>query len=239
MFASRFAMLLGLFASLFFVSYSVARGEGTFIGCQDENRNIEIGGPAGRVLADFCLTSDTSRAGKCAPISKMTVEHCVASCRSRGFAYAALQYADWCFCGNSLGAARPSRACTMACPGNASQICGGIYGNSVYSTGVGTPPGPGPSTVPTPTRAGICGCFDIKQLAKMGTDQYPFRAINDCPVPISYTYEICKRTSGGVVCEHKSGYLSAKSSDQTTDISGGREARLLRHCNGRGECCSN
>ncbi len=69
----------------------------------------------------------------------MTVEKCIAYCRSRGFSYAGLQYGTYCFCGNSYGRYGVSRGCSTPCGGNPSQVCGGAWANSVYSVPSGFP----------------------------------------------------------------------------------------------------
>ncbi len=68
--------------------------------------------------------------------SSNTPESCVAKCRAKGFAYAGVQYGQSCLCGNSYGKQGTSSACNMKCTGDSSKICGGLYCNSVYATGV-------------------------------------------------------------------------------------------------------
>lgn len=104
----------------------------TYVGCQAENTGIDPLGLQGRVLGGYCLTSSPGHAGRCAASAAMTVGLCVAECASRGFPYAAVQYRDWCFCGNGLGQAQTSAACTMPCAGNPAEICGGPSANSVF-----------------------------------------------------------------------------------------------------------
>ena len=64
----------------------------------------------------------------------MTTEKCVTLCREKGAAYAATQYGQHCFCGNSYGKYGPATNCDMKCGGNAAEMCGGSFANSVYST---------------------------------------------------------------------------------------------------------
>ena len=68
----------------------------------------------------------------------------VAKCRKycKGFKYFAVQYGKNCFCGNKLhsdllglGKKAPDSDCNMACPGNASETCGGLWRNSLYAVG--------------------------------------------------------------------------------------------------------
>ncbi|NPV04172.1 MAG: hypothetical protein HPY67_05500 [Syntrophaceae bacterium] len=63
----------------------------------------------------------------------MTTEKCVSLCREKGTAYAATQYGQQCFCGNTYGKYGPATNCDMKCAGNPAEICGGNFANSVYS----------------------------------------------------------------------------------------------------------
>ena len=63
----------------------------------------------------------------------MTTQMCVNLCREKGFAYAATQFSQHCFCGNNYGKYGPATNCDMKCGGNAGEICGGSWANSVYS----------------------------------------------------------------------------------------------------------
>lgn len=69
--------------------------------------------------------------------SAMTPDRCVAFCHSQGFAYAATQYSVACFCGNSHGRSGRADNCNMPCGGDAQQICGGAWANSVWRVGEG------------------------------------------------------------------------------------------------------
>jgi hypothetical protein len=62
----------------------------------------------------------------------MTTEKCVSLCREKGAAYAATQYGQHCFCGNSYGKYGPATNCDMKCAGNPAEMCGGSFANSVY-----------------------------------------------------------------------------------------------------------
>jgi hypothetical protein len=66
-----------------------------------------------------------------------TTEACIAACKAAGYAYAGTQYSTQCFCGNSYGGQGVSTQCTMSCSGDASEICGGPWSNTVYATGAG------------------------------------------------------------------------------------------------------
>lgn len=69
-----------------------------------------------------------------------TIPHCINFCREAGYVYAGLQYYYQCFCGNTFPKPKTNPKltediCNMPCHGNASQICGGHWANSVYETG--------------------------------------------------------------------------------------------------------
>jgi hypothetical protein len=64
--------------------------------------------------------------------ASMVPAKCRDTCLSRGFAYAGLQFGKHCFCGNSFGKFGAAGNCNMACSGAQSQVCGGVWANSVY-----------------------------------------------------------------------------------------------------------
>lgn len=64
-----------------------------------------------------------------------TPQRCIATCRAKGFAYAAVQYGESCLCGNAYGKYGPATNCDYACTGDPAAICGGYSANSVYRTG--------------------------------------------------------------------------------------------------------
>ena len=100
-----------------------ALGAPQSLGCfrdQATTRESVIGGTDGRDLNGYFVQE-----------SGMTVEHCVSLCREHGFAYAGTQFATQCFCGNSYGRSGTAR-CDMLCAGNRSEVCGGVWANSVY-----------------------------------------------------------------------------------------------------------
>jgi uncharacterized caspase-like protein len=65
---------------------------------------------------------------------KMTPQLCVATCAKAGFAYAGVQYAGHCFCGNTYGAHGAAQNCDTKCTGDRDQICGGTWANAIYAT---------------------------------------------------------------------------------------------------------
>jgi hypothetical protein len=76
----------------------------------------------------------------------MTVEICTTACLNNGYQYAGVEYANECYCDSQIAAsAESSSACTMACAGNSTEICGGSNAINIYnsttpaSTGTGGP----------------------------------------------------------------------------------------------------
>ncbi|KAL8771823.1 MAG: hypothetical protein Q9209_002761 [Squamulea sp. 1 TL-2023] len=57
----------------------------------------------------------------------MTVALCTTACKSRNFQYAGLEYAQECWCGNTISApgAPAASGCDKPCRGNATEYCGG------------------------------------------------------------------------------------------------------------------
>ncbi|RFU33902.1 hypothetical protein B7463_g2402, partial [Scytalidium lignicola] len=90
--------------------------------------------------------------------TEMTVEACQSACLAAGYSLAGVEYADECYCGNSLqnGAAPASSGCNMACAGNSAETCGGSNRLNIYSHGGSTSPPP-----PPPPSGGwkLLGCY--------------------------------------------------------------------------------
>jgi len=84
----------------------------TVLGCFKDNRN--------RDLATKYMSS-----------TKMTYELCVDFCKKQGSAYAGVQSAVQCFCGNKFGSYGKGSGCRSQCRGNSKQTCGGIWHNIV------------------------------------------------------------------------------------------------------------
>jgi hypothetical protein len=84
-----------------------------------------------------CYTDSSDRALPHALAwSDATVESCIALAKTPKLAYAGLQYGGQCFGGDTLGYALVATSrCNMPCTEDASEICGGRWLNSVYSTG--------------------------------------------------------------------------------------------------------
>ena len=66
----------------------------------------------------------------------MTEESCIAFCGGKSAAYAGIEYASECYCGNTLdstAAAAPTGDCNMGCSGNATEACGAGNRLTVFS----------------------------------------------------------------------------------------------------------
>ncbi|KAM7205858.1 hypothetical protein V8F33_000688 [Rhypophila sp. PSN 637] len=67
--------------------------------------------------------------------SAMTVEGCTSFCQNSGFKWAGVEYSSECYCGSALGNGSVAAAagdCSMACSGDATEICGGGNRLNVY-----------------------------------------------------------------------------------------------------------
>ena len=53
----------------------------------------------------------------------------------QGYSYAGVQSSSYCFCGNSYGKYGSSAACSKQCAGDANQICGGHWSNTIMRLG--------------------------------------------------------------------------------------------------------
>lgn len=83
-------------------------------------------------LGCFADTTDRDLDGLWFSDANMTPNVCISRCESEGFAYAGVQFATNCFCGNTYSRFGASNQCTSSCPGNPAETCGGPWANSVY-----------------------------------------------------------------------------------------------------------
>ncbi|ESZ98504.1 hypothetical protein SBOR_1166 [Sclerotinia borealis F-4128] len=70
--------------------------------------------------------------------ANMTDESCIAYCSSKNLNYAGTEYSSECYCGNSLAAGAgpaPASDCSMTCPGNVTEFCGGPNRLSLFWNG--------------------------------------------------------------------------------------------------------
>ena len=103
----------------------------SYLGCYAENQNTN------RILPY-----------KAANLNPNGAIQCPALCKAAGYKLAGTQYSDQCWCGDSLNGAQPisNNECNMQCLGNAAEMCGGPYRNSVYTTGLTASPTYSPTT---------------------------------------------------------------------------------------------
>ena len=75
-------------------------------------------------------------------LSPVTVETCIQTCKDGNYAIAALQDRYQCFCSNSYGkyGSLSADQCSDPCGGNPTEICGGAWANSLYTTTVACVP---------------------------------------------------------------------------------------------------
>lgn len=67
---------------------------------------------------------------------RMTTESCGAFCQSKGYSVFGTEYAQECFCGNTITSANSSQSdCSMTCKGNLATYCGGPNRLSVWKLG--------------------------------------------------------------------------------------------------------
>ena len=86
---------------------------GAYVGCYKDTSAFDVDG--------FQERSD-----------KNTPERCIATCRAKGFKYAAVQNGQSCLCGNTYGKYGPATNCDSKCTGDPTKICGGSNANSIY-----------------------------------------------------------------------------------------------------------
>ncbi|KAH6711606.1 hypothetical protein BKA61DRAFT_554745 [Leptodontidium sp. MPI-SDFR-AT-0119] len=87
----------------------------------------------------------------------MTDESCIAYCEKAGYIYAGTEYAEECYCGNTLASGSgpaPTADCNVACSGNATEPCGGGNRLNLFWNGQ-----TGPTTNPGPGLWAFSGCY--------------------------------------------------------------------------------
>ena len=120
-----------------------------------------------------CYTDSSTRALPVhLPGTTNTIESCKQAAFSAGYKYAGLQYYGECFAGNALGYVQVADSeCNTACTASPSQICGGAWRNSIYSTGY-VPPQPATSIAwiqPAENAWGPAGTLTAAGYATNGT----------------------------------------------------------------------
>jgi hypothetical protein len=83
-----------------------------------------------------CFTDAEARALPASFGEGHTIESCVSAAAQNGYAYAGLQWYGQCFAGNSVGYSQVDDSeCNTPCSANPSQMCGGAWRNSIFTTG--------------------------------------------------------------------------------------------------------
>lgn len=113
--------------------------------------------------------------------ANLTVNICSTACRAHGFDYAMMYAGIECWCatqlpypqppasvdttngnglytGSSPGTQSPDPSCSISCPGNSSQVCGGNSHGSVY-TDLSFENDTSPATIGTSANYGYFGCY--------------------------------------------------------------------------------
>lgn len=88
----------------------------------------------------------------------MTNEACISFCSARGFQYAGTQYAQECYCGESIATTAQKledSQCNMACKGNATEPCGGPSKLSIFHSSAAV----GPQANPGVNGYSLLGCY--------------------------------------------------------------------------------
>ncbi|KAJ7291038.1 glyoxal oxidase N-terminus-domain-containing protein [Mycena rebaudengoi] len=166
-------------------------GAGSRLSVYSSNTAATPGAP---VLPPFwektptCITeASTGRAltGTDLTDKSMTVDKCVSLCENTGFKYAGLEFADECYCGNSISTANgggvvvPSTDCNMGCSGNSMQTCGAGFRLTLYTK---TPPAG--ATLPAGWSPSMCAIDNMSRVLTgfQGTDPAltPSSCITNC-----------------------------------------------------------
>uniref|UniRef100_A0A1I8I3M0 WSC domain-containing protein n=1 Tax=Macrostomum lignano TaxID=282301 RepID=A0A1I8I3M0_9PLAT len=127
---SRFFMLIACSAVLLTCAVWGRVLRVSYIGCFVDDRDRDLNG-----LADITAIGAESVGKKFTKNSGMTIEFCGDFCSLGGFTYFGLQNQQYCLCGWSYGRHGKSTEtdCNHPCSGNSSQMCGGVWLNSVFS----------------------------------------------------------------------------------------------------------
>ncbi len=107
------------------------------------------GGPSSLYIGCFAdsMTRDLSDSEYNSQMN--TPELCINTCGKAGYDFAGVQNGSECYCGDAYGGQGPSDGCLDPCSGDATELCGGSFNNSVYATA--------PVFLPSPLDS--IGCF--------------------------------------------------------------------------------
>jgi hypothetical protein len=126
------------------------------------------------------------------PGGSMTPQACTAACKAGGYILAGVEYADECYCGNTIqngGAPASSTDCNMPCNGNTAYMCGGPNRINLYkangaaissttsssgtATGTSTSSSSAPTVTGLPTGWTYKGCWLDQQFGRILGNQQP------------------------------------------------------------------
>ncbi len=105
-----------------------------------------------------------------------TTAMCVSACIAKGYRFAATQWGSQCYCGDAYGGQGPAGGCTTPCTGDATQVCGGAFQNSVYVA-----VGPAP-------RATYVGCYADGMIRELPDQLFggAFTTVESCAAGCAY-----------------------------------------------------
>lgn len=176
---------------------------------------FRAGGP--RYLGCYRDQGTRDLAGHTLQDARMTTQMCVSECGARGFAYAGTQFGSHCFCGQRYGASGSAPNCDMACAGNAAQMCGGVWANSIYELAPGGGTAAGGMGDPLGTQwsvieNGLDGTWVRRPGGNTFDAHWPqvnARAVLEITLVGSRVSVLRRRSSDGNDCDYV-GHLSAK-----------------------------
>ena len=108
--------LVVLSVAILVLAAPVGEPRAEFLGCFRDGQNRDL---SGLKFEDF---------------GGMTTGRCRLICKSNGFEYAGLQYRGQCFCGGTYNKYGVANNCDMTCAGARTEICGGTWANSLYTS---------------------------------------------------------------------------------------------------------
>ncbi|HTM02520.1 MAG TPA: WSC domain-containing protein [Vicinamibacterales bacterium] len=124
-----------------------------------------------------CFTDDGNRALPVELGTGHTIESCIQAAAQSGYAYAGLQYYGYCFAGNAIGYAQVGDSeCNTPCDANSSELCGGVWRNSIFVTGSSSSSPPPPPPPPD----GYYGCYSDTEQRALPADFGPGYTIESC-----------------------------------------------------------
>uniref|UniRef100_A0A1I8IQU1 WSC domain-containing protein n=1 Tax=Macrostomum lignano TaxID=282301 RepID=A0A1I8IQU1_9PLAT len=216
---SRTALLSVAVAALL-VSGSLCQRRATpvYVGCFRDRAapSRDLRGLVGIAqLGPFSVTYMAQAAVKRAD---MTVQLCSEICVYGGFRYFGLQHFRHCMCGSSYGSSGPApdSECSTSCSGNAGQICGGGFRNSIYENFQPTrspinfrkfAASAAPPLVTTAAFAGSLG-WDVKTQSRMQCAAFCARTASCSSYRFNSSSGLCRLSSFATAFANETGYIN-------------------------------